>query len=190
MFTLAEKLENELEIDGVIYEVNMSFDNVLRFLELVGNIALTDAQRIYYGVYTLLGIDLELDLEELSEIFQVLMDNFINIGEEQEENLDLEGNVMPEVKKEPTYDLAHDAQYIYASFLQAYGINLFEMQGQLDWREFKALLAGLPDDTKFKQVMDIRMRPYPKGKSMSEERKQLKDLKRYYALPNTNIEDD
>jgi len=188
MFNLSEKLETRLEIDDREYEVDMSFDNVMLFLDVVEDPSLTDVERVYYGIYTLLGTELNLEMDDQVKVFEALVEHFVHGGDKREATVDLEGNVMPEAETQPTYDLKHDAQYIYSSFRQAYGINLFEEQGRLDWREFKALLRDLPDDTKLKQVIDIRVRPYPKGKGMSEERRRLKELKRHYALPEGMVE--
>ena len=188
MFSLSEKLETKLEIDGQSYEVDMSFDNVMLFLDVVEEPSLTDVERVHYGILTLLGVELDLEMDEQVKVFEALVEHFVHGGEKREAVVDLEGNVMPEVESQATYDLKHDAEYIYSSFRQAYGMNLFEEHGKLDWREFKALLRDLPDDTKLKQVIDIRMRPYPRGKGMSEERKRLKELKRHYALPGEGVE--
>ena len=188
MFALNEKLETEIEISGDVYEVDMSFDNVMLFLEIMEDLTLTDAQKVYYGIFTLLGCELEIEMEEQIVVFQSLLEKFVNAGEKKEADVDLEGNEMPTASVPKSYDLKEDAQYIYTSFRQAYGINLFEEQGKLDWREFKILLRDLPDDTKLKQVIDIRVRPYPKGKGMGDERKRLKELKRHYALPGVEVE--
>ena len=53
-------------------------------------------------------------------------------------------------------DFEQDAEYIYASFLQAYGINLLKSQNRLTWTEFKALLNALPDNTIMQQIIEIR----------------------------------
>ena len=189
MFKLHEKLETEVEIDGEVYEVNLAFDNVMLLLTIVDDRSLTDEEKVDAGIYTLLGTQLELEIDQRVKVFEALMENFIQGSDKRGLQVDLEGNVMPEVNRKPVYDLFHDGEYIYSSFRQAYGMNLLEEQGRLDWREFKALLRDLPDDTKLKQVIDIRTRPYPKGKGMSEERKQLKELKRAFALPGTDWED-
>ena len=58
--------------------------------------------------------------------------------------------------KKKLIDFEQDAEYIYASFLQAYGINLLEVQNKLTWTEFKALLNALPDNTIMQQIIEIR----------------------------------
>lgn len=57
---------------------------------------------------------------------------------------------------ERAYDLVLDGDYIVASFWQAYGIDLTSID-YLHWHTFKALLIGLPDDTKLAQIMGYRL---------------------------------
>ena len=45
----------------------------------------------------------------------------------------------------------YDMDLIFAAFMQQYGINL--LRTNMHWWEFKALLNGLNDDTKFVQVV-------------------------------------
>ena len=189
MIKLCEKLETEVEISGELYEVNMSYDNIIKLLDLLKNPRLSDGEKVYLGIYLLLGTELELKAEQQVLVFETLVEKFVHGEDAIDIPVDLEGNIMPLVKRQESYDLTFDAGYIYTSFRQAYGINLFKEQGKLDWREFKQLLQDLPDKTKFKQVVDIRTRPYPKGKGMGEERKNLKELKRTFALPHSQLED-
>ena len=188
MFLLHKKLETELDLDGRIYPINMSFDNILTFFDIMEDTISTDHDKIVSALYQLLGLHLDLEINELYEVFKYIMDHFINEGSSSEEVVDVDGNPMPVKKKDPVQDLRHDAVYIYASFKQAYNINLFEEQGKLDWREFKALLGGLPEDTVMSKIIDIRKRPYPKGKYATEERKRLKEAKRACALPGVEVE--
>lgn len=188
MFELDVKLETELDLDGKIYSVNIAYDNVLKLFKILENPILTDHDKVHQGIYQLLGVNLELKLESQIEVFNYLLSSFVNEGKKEGQIVDLEGNLMPVKKQEQTQDLKHDASYIYNSFRQAYNINLFEEQGKLDWREFLSLLRGLPEDTEYKKVIDIRTRPYQKGKGTAEANRKLKEAKRAYALPGTIIE--
>lgn len=185
---LSKPLEREVEIGGATYEVNLAFDNVLNLLDILQSPYVSAGEKVMQGIYLLLGTTLDIKAEHQVKVFQTLLEKFVREGEDKEQHVDLAGNPMPAEQTAPTYDLSHDANYIYTSFMQAYNINLFKEQGKLDWREFKALLQDLPDETKFKKVIDIRTRPYPKGKGTSEERQQLKTLKQAFALPNEVID--
>ena len=52
--------------------------------------------------------------------------------------------------------MKHDGAYIFASFMQAYRIDLIEEIGKLHWKKFNALIVGLPEGTKFVEVIKIR----------------------------------
>ncbi|MCT6925316.1 bacteriophage Gp15 family protein [Metasolibacillus sp.] len=185
MFILTETLPWQVEINGVMYDIDLSFDNVLSVIDLLNDNEVNDAQQIVAGVYMLLGQDLDCTLQEQADIFVMLFDTFINNEQDNDVEYDLEGNPMPHMQEddhEALYDIKHDAQYIYASFLQCYGMDLFEQQGKLHWWKFKALLSGLSEDTKFKKVLEIRQMELPTGKGTGKQREAIKKIKRAYAL--------
>jgi len=65
-------------------------------------------------------------------------------------------------KNDPkTMDFEQDAALIYAAFMQTYGIDLYAVRNQMDWRIFIALLKGLPDNTELSRVMKLRCMKVP-----------------------------
>lgn len=81
-------------------------------------------------------------------------------------------------------DFHYDEAYIYASFRQAYGIDLAEESGKMSWRKYIDLLDGLPDKTKLKEVMRIRAMEIPAPtRTNRKEIQNIMELKSYYALP-------
>lgn len=52
------------------------------------------------------------------------------------------------------FDFILDGDYIFAAFLQAYGIRL--TTASLHWHEFLALFRSLPEQTKMSQIMGYR----------------------------------
>ena len=83
-----------------------------------------------------------------------------------------------------SFDFDLDAEYIYASFLQDYGMDLVREQGKLHWKQFVALFQGLTSKTKIKEIMRIRAMdvPEPNGHNQKEIQN-IMELKTYYALP-------
>lgn len=55
---------------------------------------------------------------------------------------------------DPVMDFKQDADAIYSSFRQQYGIDL--IRERLHWMEFRLLLRGLCEDTKFGELLRIR----------------------------------
>lgn len=82
--------------------------------------------------------------------------------------------------KKRLYDFALDESYLYASFLQAYQIDLRTQK--LHWWNFKALFSALPQDTVFGNILHIRAMKLP-SKMPKEEKAYYQNLKRLYALP-------
>lgn len=194
MISLAYYKPKEVEINGNTYPIDLSFDNVIRVLDLMKEDGFTEEEKIELAMNVLLDCnvfeeDPDCQPDEFIEGFQFILDEFILNNEFQGVPLDLQGNPMPIAKKKEVYSLTHDADYIFASFLQAYGMDLIDLQGELEWDKFNALLAGLPSDTKFKEVIEIRQRPFAKGKGSQEENRQLRELKEVYKLPGHNAEE-
>lgn len=184
MFTLNDRLEDEIEVGGETYRLNLSFDNVLSFFDLMDDDYLLDADKIEIAFRMFVDSDDGHDFETKYKAVETIVNRFIldeeEPGETGEEQPD-DGEQAPGTSRK-YYDLKKDAQFIYASFMQEYGIDLIDMQGKLRWEKFKALLVGLRDDTKFREIIGIRAMDLPKGKGMEEERRRIRKLKRIYAL--------
>ncbi|MFZ4452089.1 Gp15 family bacteriophage protein [Salibacterium aidingense] len=183
MFRLTERFEDVFTYDGHDYRLDLSFDNVLRTQELMKDETFNELERIYILFEMLVTNPPDnLDIYKKGVIVRLIFQTFIY--EDNYDNSD-DGTT------ERLLDMEEDADYIYASFLQDYGIDLFGMQGKLHWKQFKALLSGLRDNTKFKQVVSIRSRKVPNPTRYNKEyRDQLIKLKRIYALDQTNITAD
>lgn len=192
MFNLAYPLIQTAVINGTTYQLDMSFDNILRLIDMLNDDELTDWTQVETGLQMLIGTSLEdVDPSQKVQIFQSLFLQAVQSEKEEEQSVDIAGNPMPAVKHESKelYSLIEDAEYIYASFMQDYGIDLIELQGQLHWRKFSALLSGLRDDTKFKKVLEIRQMEIP-PKATPKEKKAILDAKRAFALKGQKITED
>src|SRR5690606_15273779 len=181
---LAYPLDDTVEIDGNKYVLNMAFDNILRLFELLKDKELDDVTKIETGL--LRRKDDKLDgynIEEKAEIFRQL---FVHAGGKQKKKrmVDLDGNPMPEISEEDekVFDFVQDAEYIYASFMHTYGIDLFEQQGKIHWKKIKALLNGLSEDSILSRVVGLPTAELPTGKGMQKERERLRKLKQKFAL--------
>lgn len=189
MFSLAFSLDNTVIIDSKEYRVNLAFDNVLRFTMMLEDNKLTVERKLDLSIEMLIGTKLECSFEMKNEIVTTLINNFIKTNlKEVKPILDANGDPMPLPTQKESYSFKYDSGYIYTSFYHAYGIDLEQERGKLHWLLFNELLRDLPDDTKFKQVISIRERPYSKEKGSNEENKRLRELKQLYALPWQNEE--
>lgn len=88
-----------------------------------------------------------------------------------------------EADTEPIFDFWIDAGYIYAAFFQVYHLDLHAEANHLYWRDFMALLSGLPKSTRLSDIMDIRSQEIPeKTEYNAEEIRKLEDAKEFFAL--------
>lgn len=183
MFSLSDRLEDEIEVGGETYRLNLFFDTVLRFFDLMNDDHLLDVDKIEIAFRMFVDTGDGFDFELKYKTVETIINRFIldeEPGENEEEQPD-DGEQTPGTARK-YYDLRKDAQFIYASFMQEYGIDLIDMQGKLRWEKFKALLVGLRDKTKFREIIGIRAMEMPRGKGMEEERRRIRKLKRIYAL--------
>lgn len=188
MFSLYYQPEESIVIESEEYMLNLAFDNVLKIIDMLNEKRLAPNYKVNLGMKMFFGKETKLlqkPFQEQSTIFNQTFDIYINQTKKEVVQKDLAGNPLPDgykKDKENFYSLKHDAEYIYASFLQAYGIDLIERQGKLSWFKFQALLSGLPEDTKFRQVVSIRM--WKKPSKYDTEEKQMLKLQEVYRLPD------
>lgn len=82
------------------------------------------------------------------------------------------------------YDFLQDGDYIFGSFMQAYGIDLTE--SHMHWHKFKALFASLPDETKMARIIGYRSYEHS-NKSADDAMRELRDA---WELPREEITEE
>lgn len=197
MLDLSRKLTDKLVIDDKEYALDLSFDTVLKMFEMMRDEDVPEFVKPHFGIRILTGETLEdFTVEEMSEVFNEVFEEHISLStvEDNHVEYDLAGNPMKTTasngkQEQAPYDIRYDGDYIYASFLQAYGIDLFDVQGELHWKKFNALLSGLPEGTKFMEVIKIRKWKPQKGDS-AEYKEEMRRLQKDYALPYEIIKED
>lgn len=197
MLDLSRKLTDTLVIDDKEFPLNLSFDNVLRLFEMWRDEDVPEFVKPHFGIRILTGETLEdFTVEEMSEVFNEVFEEHISLSTVEDNHIeyDLAGNPMKTTasngkQEQAPYDIRYDGDYIYASFLQAYGIDLFDVQGKLHWKKFNALLSGLPEGTKLMEVIKIRKWKPQKGDS-AEYKEEMRRLQKDYALPYEIVEED
>lgn len=101
---------------------------------------------------------------------------FYRCGKEPKETE--EGNSGEREKEAFSYE--YDSDYIYAAFLQTYGIDLTEKR--LHWWQFQALFRALPEDTKIMKIIGYRTMTIS-SKLPKEQKTFYQKMKRLYRLP-------
>lgn len=180
---LNEPLETSFEFDGQIVTIDYSFDVVLDAFEVLEDDVMNDIEKLQVAIEIMTGQVIE-DPEIIVRLWDHIDKTFIRTKVEPVA-YDRHGNPMPVAVDEEdniqVIDFEVDAQEIYASFRQAYGINLLEEQGHLSWPEFVALLNGLPEETVLMKIIRIRNWK-PSGNESSEYKSKMRKLQRKYRL--------
>ncbi len=177
MSFITEKPIEKVLFKDRLYRITPAFDVVLDIQNLYKEDELSAIDKLDMAL-NMLGMSkfrLKLmSLDDKSELLEEMYKQCINVKQR------------PEVGKQgpPVLDFDEDAEYIYASFMSDYGIDLLEQRGRLSWRKFVYLFQGLTDKAKIKEVMKIRGMELPKANRHNQKEIQnLIEAKSYYALP-------
>ena len=170
---LFERLPDKIEIDGRKYRLDLDFRNVLRMVEIMNREDLLSEARNYLA--------LKCVMRKVPK----------NVGQTMTA---VSAIIFPKTKKKgdkgpKLTDYTQDADLIRAAFLQCYGINLW--REKLHWFEFTGLLAGLPDGSRYIDIVGIRAKPLPEPtKYNTKERQWLIEAKQRYAIEKTAKEEE
>lgn len=176
MLSLTEQPVKFVKFHNKRWPINLAYDNVLRFLEMLDDTEFDDAEKIVgaFQIFFERTIWPD-DYNDLIEIIQQIS-NYIFESPYGNGLTESDANVAPA----RFYSYRQDAPAIYASFMQQYSMDLVEAQGRLHWDKFKALLDGLDENTEFRKIVNIRQRSTDglKGKELAD----LMELQQYYRL--------
>jgi hypothetical protein len=182
-FSLTDIFDDEFEYKGEILSLDLAFDNVLRLFEMFKDQTFEPWEKVVIGLEILMTKQSfksvrSLPLSEKHTLFLFVMKEFLDV--------DLENPTVEQLER--VHDFEKDAGAIYASFLQAYNLDLFEQHGNLHWKKFVQLFTYLPSDTSMQGIIKIRKAKIPAPtKHNIEERKELQRLKRLYSLDKLDI---
>lgn len=166
------RLPEAVEVNGSFYPVHTSFKYWLRFLELIADNQTPPAD--FDFIYST-------DRKPQSRLNgMVALVRFCNPPQE------LPRTQGGEESGEKAVDYAIDADYIFAAFIERYGIDL--TTSEMHWYKFQALFKGL-HDTKLNEIIGYRLWENTSGKRDAYTR-QMEKLKAAWELPQESDEDD
>lgn len=127
------------------YKLRLTYDRVLFALDAMQDPLLTDADRLRFILGLLLKGRPPVSIRVQTQLLKAIM---------AEINQQRKAHDGP-----PVMSLTQDAPLIHAAFRQAYGLDLHRVD--LPWATFCELLSGLPESTRFCEVVSIRAKPVP-----------------------------
>ena len=180
-------LNNEFEYQGKTYPINLSFDTVISFYQLLDDDHFAADEKVSVAFEMFFGFKpqgADFAVSAFEQISNYLQEQPYGNDAEEESSSDMQGTPTPAVKY---YSYTQDAQAIYSSFREQYGINLLHEKGKMHWDEFKALFAGLNDKTYMSRIIQIRMRDTSelKGQELTD----ALNAKQYYELNENKTEE-
>lgn len=170
-YSLSQPCPRSIDVGGICYTLNLSFDRVLSAFELLSSDELEDIDSFDVIFDWFVIAPKVKNLSVRADVVNVIFDKLINFDKNTSDT------------EAETISFAQDAPYIYAAFRQAYGIDLFKEQGKLQWWEFMALLSAIPSDTRLCDIIDIRTRKIPAYTGKNQEQiDSLLKLKSKFAI--------
>lgn len=163
-----------VELEGSKYLLNLSYDRVLRVMDVQEMDDLTAADKLQVQCAWLLAESepLPSDPETCARIISAVFALFPKSEERVQERY---------------IDFHQDAALIRSGFMRAYGMDLTREKPH--FLQFMELLADLPEDTALMRTIDIRRRPIPKPtKDNAELIAQLQQAKARVAIKVTEEE--
>lgn len=159
-----------IEIDNEQYKINTDFRVALACFEALDDEEINDVARIWAIIALLLGKEKDGDIEipqfndeELGKVAELLI-KYLSCGNTDENT---NGN-----KKD--MDFVQDKEYIYASFLTDYKIDLENTE--MHWWKFCTLIKGLTDKCILNRIRDIRNTDLTEYKDTKTREKLLKAM--------------
>lgn len=195
--SLSRGISDVITVHDMEFRLNLEFSNVLEWYELWKDDELSAGFKLYIALAMILDLDCSSDdiNEHVELIKQIVPTDYMEdllkeiikrvAGEQTQSTTvkrDLKGNILEDEEKN-WYDFEQDADYIFSSFYMDYKIDLIEAQEEkaLHWDKFNALLSGLSEGTKFREVIKIRKMDVPE-KATLEEKEEIYKAKEAVAL--------
>lgn len=153
-------LPDTIDVGGSPFLIKTDFREWLKFSEIIKkkDIRLEDVEFLFVNEIPLINY------------MDGLVDFYVNKNAVPKENPSLDSD-------EPVIDYIIDGEFIVSSFMNAYNIDLTTCD--MHWHMFKALLQGLPETTRMKEI--ISMRSWRKTSKKEEQIR--KELKESWSIP-------
>lgn len=167
------KYPEYVEVEGIKYKINTDFRTALRCNEIAENESIGDFERVLGILYTLFGEEC-INRPEHYEKLLKLAKKYLLCGEEEKK---------PD-NKEPDMDYIQDMDYIEASFMSDYHIDL--SVETMHWYKFNKLMNGLSNSELgnccvLNRIRNIRNADLKDVKD-TKQREELKKAKQMVAL--------
>lgn len=174
MLSLTDTPLSAIKFDGETYQINLAFDNVIKYLELVEDDSENKelkALKLFFG-----DQEIPLDPDFIESSFKLINETITKSAYQGNSSKDWSMNIAPQ----HIYSYEQDADAIYSSFMMQYHIDLLKERGKMHWCVFRALFDGLGEDTPIQRIIELRQKNLTDVSD--EQRGKVMQLQQYYAL--------
>lgn len=174
MLSLTDTPLSAINFDGETYQINLAFDNVIKYLELVEDDSENKelkALKLFFG-----DQEIPLDPDFIESSFKLINETITKSAYQGNSSKDWSMNIAPQ----HIYSYEQDADAIYSSFMMQYHIDLLKERGKMHWCVFRALFDGLGEDTPIQRIIELRQKNL--ADVPDEQRGRVMQLQQYYSL--------
>lgn len=174
MLSLTDTPLSAIKFDGETYQINLAFDNVIKYLELVEDDSENKelkALKLFFG-----DQEIPLDPDFIESSFKLINETITKSAYQGNSSKDWSMNIAPQ----HIYSYEQDADAIYSSFMMQYHIDLLKERGKMHWCVFRALFDGLGEDTPIQRIIELRQKNL--ADVPDEQRGRVMQLQQYYSL--------
>ena len=174
MLSLTDTPLSAIKFDDRIYQINLAFDNVIKYLELVEDDSENkelEALKLFFG-----DQEIPLDPDFIESSFKLINETITKSAYQGNSSKDWSMDIAPQ----HIYSYEQDADAIYSSFMMQYHIDLLKERGKMHWCVFRALFDGLSEDTPIQRIIELRQKNLTDVPD--EQRGKVMQLQQYYAL--------
>ena len=158
------------------YAINTDYKNWIAYETLLRDETLTMQDKLTEIILLTVREPLSVKPEDMERLFRGLI--LFHAGKTDTDEEEPESPSHGQERVPDAYDYDIDQELILAAFMQAYRIDL--STASMHWFVFRALLQGLPDDTRFMSVVGYRTADT--SRMPKETAKQYNALKAKYAI--------
>lgn len=168
-------------IEGKLYKINTDFRYALQCFKVINDSTISDIERAIAIVSILFGKEDEnggiINIPDNLNIALEKASFFLSCGKQNRN--------AKEMKKD--MDFEYDKEYIYASFMSDYNIDLSNIE--MHFWKFCGLISGLTDNSILNRIRDLRNTNLSDYKD-SKTRSKMQEAMERVALPKENDYDD
>lgn len=181
MNLLIDLVITSVDIDGMKYEINSDFRTSILFELLMQDNSIRDedkinmALKLYYNKIPCKKYQKEA-IEKILWFYKCGKDIIKSKGNGKGKSVN------------QIYSFEHDDDYIYAAFMDQYGIDLQDIK-YLHWWKFKAMFKSLKQDNEIVKIMGYRSMDLSKIKD-KEQKAYYKKMKELYKIPIPKDEEE